>query len=100
MSPWLERIVSEKLADALAYKTAKHHAIKPEPDLLLQVSENGSNLKLKLHMPAVELRVLKVSCSSTFLLVSIDTVVYQSWPYHQTFDILTSPGPEFRPHSH
>ncbi|KAH0286214.1 hypothetical protein M436DRAFT_84266 [Aureobasidium namibiae CBS 147.97] len=60
MSPWLEPLVTEKLADALTYKTAKHHAIKPEPDLLLQVSENGSNLKLKLDMPAVELRVLKV----------------------------------------
>lgn len=100
MSSWLERIVTEKLADALTYKTAKHHAIKPEPDLLLQVSENGSNLKLKLHMPAVELRVLKVSRFSPFLLVSVDTVVDQSWPHPQTFDILTTSGPEFRPHSH
>ena len=100
MSPWLERIVSEKLADALTYKTAKHHAIKPEPDLLHQVSENGSNLKLKLNLPAGELRVLKVCRISPFLLVSVDTVVDQSWPHPQIFGILTSAGSEFRPHSH
>lgn len=60
MSSWLEAIVTEKLADALAYETAKHHEIKPEPELLLAVSENGSNLKVKLDLPTVELRVLKV----------------------------------------
>lgn len=60
MSSWLEAIVTEKLADALAYETAKHHEIKPEPELLLAVSENGSSLKFKLDLPAVELRVLKV----------------------------------------
>lgn len=61
MSSWLEAIVTEKLADALAYKTAKHHQIKPEPELLPALSDDGSNLKFKLHLPAVELRVLKVS---------------------------------------
>jgi hypothetical protein len=61
MTSHLEGIVIEKLRDALAYKTAKHHAVKPEPELLLTVSENGSNLKVDLSMPNVELRVLKVS---------------------------------------
>ena len=61
MSPRLEGVVTEKLRDALAFKTAKHHAIKPEHDLLLAVSENGSNLKVELNMPHVELRVLEVS---------------------------------------
>jgi hypothetical protein len=63
MTSHLEGIVIEKLRDALAYKTAKHHAVKPEPELLLTVSENGSNLKVDLSMPNVELRVLKVSRS-------------------------------------
>jgi hypothetical protein len=61
MTSRLESIVIEKLRDALAYKTAKHHAVKPEPELLLAVSENGSNLKVDLNLPAVELHVLKVS---------------------------------------
>jgi hypothetical protein len=61
MSSQLEGVVTEKLRDALAFKTAKHNAIKPEPELLLAVSENGSNLKVELNMPDVELRVLEVS---------------------------------------
>lgn len=68
MSSWLEAIVTEKLADALAYETAKHHEIKPEPELLLAVSENGSSLKFKLDLPAVELRVLKVGYFSSISL--------------------------------
>jgi hypothetical protein len=61
MASRLGTIVTENLDNALVYKTAKHNAIKPEPDLLLAVSENGSNMKVKLDIPAVELHVLKVS---------------------------------------
>jgi hypothetical protein len=76
MTSHLEGIVVEKLRDALAYKTAKHYAVKPEPELLLTVSENGSNLKVDLSMPNAELRVLKVSRSPsssppTSLIVSL-----------------------------
>lgn len=64
MTPWLASIVSDKLGEALAYKTAKHDGIKPEPSLLLDVAENGSNLRVRLNMPSVSLHVLKVSNSS------------------------------------
>ncbi|KAG9758496.1 hypothetical protein KCU73_g3870, partial [Aureobasidium melanogenum] len=63
MTSWLGSTVSDKLAEALAYKTAKHHGIKPEPSLLLDVSENGSNLKVRVNMPTVSLHVLKVQGS-------------------------------------
>ncbi|KAG9512764.1 hypothetical protein KCV07_g9234, partial [Aureobasidium melanogenum] len=63
MTSWLASTVSDKLAEALAYKTAKHHGIKPEPSLLLDVSENGSNLKVRVNMPTVSLQVLKVQGS-------------------------------------
>ncbi|KAG9668165.1 hypothetical protein KCU99_g8513, partial [Aureobasidium melanogenum] len=63
MTSWLASTVSDKLAEALAYKTAKHHGIKPEPSLLLDVSENGSNLKVRVNMPTVSLHVLKVQGS-------------------------------------
>lgn len=74
--------MTEKLRDALAFKTAKHHAIKPEPELLLAVSENGSNLKVELNMPDVELRVLEVSIIRRYyfdqhLFVSINTLSHQ-----------------------
>jgi hypothetical protein len=79
MSSRLEDVVTEKLRDALAFKTAKHHAIKPEPELLLAVSENGSNLKVELNMPDVDLHVLEVSIFpqhhfDQHLFVSIDTL--------------------------
>ncbi|KAG9910057.1 hypothetical protein KCV02_g14657, partial [Aureobasidium melanogenum] len=61
MTSWLGSTVSDKLAEAFAYKTAKHHGIKPEPSLLLDVTENGSNLKVRVNMPTVSLNVLKVS---------------------------------------
>ncbi|KAG9843477.1 hypothetical protein KCU98_g7356, partial [Aureobasidium melanogenum] len=63
MTSWLGSTVSDKLAEALAYKTAKHHGIKPEPSLLLDVTENGSNLKVRVNMPTVSLHVLKVQGS-------------------------------------
>ncbi|KAG9561736.1 hypothetical protein KCU71_g8053, partial [Aureobasidium melanogenum] len=63
MTSWLGSTVSDKLAEAFAYKTAKHHGIKPEPSLLLDVTENGSNLKVRVNMPTVSLNVLKVQGS-------------------------------------
>ncbi|KAG9843642.1 hypothetical protein KCU98_g5884, partial [Aureobasidium melanogenum] len=63
MTSWLGSTVSDKLAEALAYKTAKHHGIKPEPSLLLDVTENGSGLKVRVNMPSVSLHVLKVQGS-------------------------------------
>ena len=64
MASRLGTIVTENLHNALAYKTAKHHAIKPEPDLLLAVSENGSNIKVKLDMLSF------CSCCSASILAS------------------------------
>ncbi|KAH0360676.1 hypothetical protein KCU65_g9227, partial [Aureobasidium melanogenum] len=63
MTSWLGSTVSDKLAEALAYETAKHHGIKPEPSLLLDVTENGSSLKVRVNMPTVSLHVLKVQGS-------------------------------------
>lgn len=105
MASRLGTIVTENLHNALAYKTAKHHAIKPEPDLLLAVSENGSNIKVKLDIPAVELHVLKVSHNSldsvrTYLFVSVDIVVNQSRLYFNIYEMLTSPGSRSNSHSH
>jgi hypothetical protein len=94
MTSWLGSTVSDKLAEALAYKTAKHHGIKPEPSLLLDVSENGSNLKVRVNMPTVSLHVLKVSNQSSLPLLPI----YLLPPIHRF--ILTSSGPRFSTHSH
>ncbi|KAI4852372.1 hypothetical protein E4T44_01529 [Aureobasidium sp. EXF-8845] len=75
MSSRLEGVVTGKLRDALAFKTAKHHAIKPEPELLLAVSENGSNLKVELNMPDVGLRVLEVTQVGGQILTVTDGLV-------------------------
>lgn len=76
MTSWLASTVSDKLGDALAYKTAKHDGIKPEPSLLHDVAENGSNLRVRVNMPSVSLHVLKVSnFSSDSLIVLIILVL-------------------------
>ncbi|KAH0336122.1 hypothetical protein KCU81_g8729, partial [Aureobasidium melanogenum] len=63
MNSWLGSTISDKLGEALAYKTARHDGIKPEPSLLVDVTENGSNLKVRVNMPTVSLHVLRVQGS-------------------------------------
>ncbi|KAI4719313.1 hypothetical protein E4T48_04434 [Aureobasidium sp. EXF-10727] len=64
MTSWLGSAVADKLGDAVAYKTAQHNHVKPEPFLLQDVIENGSNLKVRMNMPSVSLHVLKVGVLS------------------------------------
>ncbi|KAK5999828.1 hypothetical protein QM012_004916 [Aureobasidium pullulans] len=76
MTSWLGSTVSDKLGEALAYKTARHDGIKPEPSLLLDVIENGSNLRVRVNMPTVSLHVLKVQ--GPVLIVTDGTVSIQA----------------------
>lgn len=65
MTSWLGDTVSDKVGEAVAYKIANRDGIKPEPSSLLDVTENGSNFKVRMNMPSVSLYVLKVSDSSS-----------------------------------
>ncbi|CAD0093791.1 unnamed protein product, partial [Aureobasidium mustum] len=63
MTSWLGDTVSDKVGEAVAYKIANRDGIKPEPSSLLDVTENGSNFKVRMNMPSVSLYVLKVQGS-------------------------------------
>lgn len=100
MNSWLGSTVSDKLGEALAYKTARHDGIKPEPSLLVDVTENGSNLKVRVNMPTVSLNVLRVSdLSSLPLIALVNPASNISTSTGRSF-MLTSSGPRFSTHSH
>lgn len=100
MTSWLGSTVSDKLGEALAYKTAKHDGIKPEPSLLVDVTENGSNLKVRVNMPTVSLHVLKVSDPFSLPLIALVNPAFNLSTFPGRFFILTSSGPRFSTHSH